>query len=445
MPLNSIAQISISLADPPAARPGFGTPIVFAVLTAPQVAAFGSDLAIAVTKDTWQAILTSLGITSSEDAWLAMEDLFSQDEEPELALLARRATPVAQVNTYLVGGTTDGSYVISLDGNEASYTASGNTATEIRDALVTALGLLYNAADFAIADVSTDSISVTAQSPGLPFTSSVDSPGDVLTLTISTPNVGMPEDIVAVRAERDDWYAIVEAGHADSDILATARAVEPIEKIFIAQTNDTDALTTGTDDVGAILQSEGLIRTAVLYHDNIDQFVDAAWLGRMLPTDPGSQNWAYKTLRSVTGISPDGSQEANLIGKNYNWLETFAALQKTVTRQGSTAGGQWLDVIRGRDWLSANLQIDLFEVFTNTDKVDYDDGGAELLAAAIRARLEDAADRGLVDRDSIVITVPKALAQSDANRGNRAFPGITWSARLLGAINSLDVSGTLYP
>lgn len=446
MPINSIANVDISLSEPPATRPGFGIPIVFTTVTSPQAAAFGSDLTVAVTKSTWQAILTNLGFSTSSDAWLAMSAMFSQDEEPEFAILARRATPVAQVVSVTVDAADDGTYTITLDGDDASFSATSNTAEQIRDGLLAALALLPNAAAYGFASVSTDELTVTAANPGLGFTLSVDAPNDNLDAVETTPNTGMATDIVAVRAERDDWYGICEAGHAATDVIATARAVEPLDKIFVGVYTGADALTTATTDVGTLLQTEQLIRTCLLYHDNPDEFPDAALLARMLPTDPGSQTWAFKTLRGVPGVAIDSAQEANLFNKNYTWLELFASLGNiSVTRNGITCGGQWLDVIRGRDWLKANMQIDLFEVFRNTPKVDYSDGGAELLAGAIRTRLEDAADAGLVDRSTITISVPAALSQSSANRGDRFFPGITWSCRVLGAIHSVDVDGSLYP
>lgn len=446
MPLSSIAQITISLAAVAATRPGFGVPALFTPVTSPQAAAFGSDYGKVVTDADWQTVLTTLGFTESDDIWGAVSDLFSQQNTVSFALVARRATPVAQVYTYVVTSSDDGEYSITLDGQTASFTASGNTIEEIRDGLSAALAMLANASDFAFADVSTDSITATAAAAGLPFTTSVTGPatGD-LTQTEDTPNTGISGDIANLRGQRDDWYAMVDVGHADSDILAGARTIETLEKFFMAQSSDSDVPNSATDDVVSVLQAESLVRTAVVYSSNIDQWVDSAWLGELLPTDPGSNNWAFQTLASVTGETVTTTEEQNLLAKNACWLERFEALDVSTTREGITPGGQYIDVIRGRDWLKANMRIDIFEALRQNPKIPYTDEGGEILGAVVRSRLEQAADFGLVERDTIVVTVPRKSAQSAADVSNRYFPGIEFSATLTGAINSVEVSGSLVP
>lgn len=445
MPLNSIADITISLQAAASARPGFGIPAVFTPVTSPQEAAFGSDYAKVVTEADWQSVLLSLEFTTASDAYIAMSDLFAQERKPDYALIVRRATAVAQVNDYTVGGTDDGEYVISLDGQDASFTASGNTAEEIRDGLDAAIALLSNASDFTTADVSTDGLSVTAAFAGLPFASDVESPNDNLTEVATTASVGPAQDVANLRAERDDWYAVIDVTHEDGNIRAFADVIETLNKIFGAQSSTAAILTSATTDVISLLKAETLVRTFVVYSSDDSQYVEAAWLGQMLPSDPGSENWAYQTLASVTGDEITPSGELNLLAKNACWLENFAALGVSTTRQGITPGGQYLDVIRGRDWLDANMQIDIFDALRVNPKIPYTDEGGEILGAVVRSRLEQGADAGLVDRDSIVVNVPRKSAQTATDISDRLFDGITFEAVLTGAINSVKVTGSLVP
>lgn len=443
MPLNSIASITTIIGPVASNRPGFGIAALFTPVTSAQETAFGADYGKTVTRDTYVSVLEGLGFTSSDDIWIACVDHFSQDLVPDYAIVARRATKVAQVNTYTVGGTTDGTYTITLDGADASFAASGNTETEIRDGLIAAIGALPLASYYTTATVSTDALTVTAANAGLGFTSSVDSPGDVLTQVATTANEGLPEDIVDLLSQRTDFYAIMEVSHDDNDALAGARYVETLQKFAMWQSNAANIVTNATTDVLSIMQDEALIRSAVVYNTNDDQFIDGAWLGRLLPTDVGSNNWAYKQLRSVVGDEIDTTEELNLIAKNGNWYELFSALGNSSTRQGITPGGQYIDIIRGRDWLDANLQIDIYDAQRANEKIAYTNEGLQILGAVVRGRLEDAADQGLIDRSTIVVNVPTRAQQSASDISRRHVDNITWSATLTGAVNSVEVTGTL--
>lgn len=447
MPLINIAPITISLDPAPLTRQGFGIAALFADLTAPQDALFGAARGIELTPAAWPTELAAVGITSGEPAYLAIEDIFSQDApgKPALVILFRRNDPVAQVRTYTVSGSTDGTYSCELDGQNATFLASSDTVTAIRDGLVTALGLLPNAADFVVAPVSTDQYTVTAAFAGQPFTSLITSPVLLeFTQVITTPNEGMPEDIVLAQAERTDWYAIYEASHLKGNILATATTVETQEYIYLAQTNDALALTSASLlDVGSLLRALSLTRTSVWYSSLSAQYVDGAALGKMLPTDPGSGTWAFKEVASVIGEILSSANDTTLENKNYSWVEQYTALGTTFTRNGFVASGQFLDVIRGRDWLSSNMQIDIIEALLANPKIGYDEEGIEILRSVVENRLRIGATQGYLDADSIVVVaIPKA--DIDPSKvGARLYDGISFTAVLTGAIHKAPVSGGL--
>ncbi len=458
MSLDRIASIVINLAEPPLGLAGFGVPLLGVILTAPQETSwdtiYGAAVdVIEVTPADYVAQLEALGVTSAEDFRVALDDMFAQSRKPALVLIGRRATAVAQISNADIVGTTDGTFTITINGDDAAFVASSSTAADIAAGLVTAVNLLTQ--PVTAAPGAPDSVDCTADEAGVPFTISVDStgvPADIV-LTTPTPSIGITEDVSTWRGQRDDWYGLLETTRSSGVIETAGNVIEalPVDKIFIAQTNDPLAQTgASTLDIGSVLGATGLnlFRTALWWSSNDDQFVDAAAVGKMFPSAPGSETWANQSLSGVVGISLQAgtlTSESTLANKRYNWLETFQAAGFSMTQGGWMVNGTFTDLIRGRDWLKNLMQTRLVQALRDAPKVPYTDQGAAVIDATMRAVLEEAADVGLVVRDTIVVLVPAADSQDISDKGNRFYPNITFSATLQGAVHTMDVTGALAP
>jgi hypothetical protein len=450
MSLDRIADISVNLRERPIALAGFGIPLIAAILTSPQDTAWDTEYGgtvdvIEVDSDNWTTVLTTIGVTSTEDLYVALSDMFGQDESPELVRIGRRATAVAQVVEVDIVGTDDGDYVITINGNDYTFAASADTGSDIEAGLIAAVQGGADAVWVTATAGTGDQLIVTSDFAGVPFTLSVSAPSDNLETSIATPNTGLPEDVVIWRAETDDWYFVLETTRTTGNIRALGETIETLRKLYIAQTDDAAAQTNATTDPGSLLGPTGLNldRTAVIWHDNDDQFVDAALVGALAGTTPGSETWANVPLSSVTGIVP--TSETNLDNKNYTWLESFTAAGFSMTQGGACASGQWIDLIRLADYTRNLIQIRVVTALRDNPKLPYTDAGAAILAGIIEGALGEVADGGGIVRESISVTVPKVAAQSDADRGNRHFRNITYRATLTGAIHTLDASGDLAP
>lgn len=447
MSFDNLVQLNISLSQPPIPLASFGVPLVLAVLTSPQATAWtsvhSSNLYIEVTPSTWETALAAIGVTSSEDLYLALQDLFGQDDQPERAYIGRRQTAVALVRRFTISGNTDGTYTITINGTAHAHVASGQTATQIRDALIVLINAGAQATRVTATSNSTDQIDVTADLAGETFTDATSSTGSAITVATQTASVGPTEDVAAIRAQVDDWYWLLETTRASGNHRMLAALTSTLRKFYWGQTSDAAAQAAGSTDIGSELGALSYIRTALVWDDDDNDFVDAAWVGLMAPSPPGSASWHAKTLAGVTGIVPTG--ESFLETKRYNWLERFPAGQFSMTRHGIAIGGQFVDVVVGRDWLHNLIQTRCIEAMRSVPKIPYDERGAAILRAVIRAALLEAADADLVDRDSIVVNVPTAASQESADRAARFFAGITFSARLTGAVHSIGISGALAP
>ena len=73
-----------------------------------------------------------------------------------------------------------------------------------------------------------------------------------------------------------------------------------------------------------------------------------------------------------------------------------------MTFEGKTPSGEYVDVTRFVDALSAGLQEDVFATLLNQDKVPYTDGGASLILGVVKARLQ----QGILDGGLAEVDVP---------------------------------------
>lgn len=441
MSLNRIALIIVSLAAPPLSLASFSVPLVAAVLTAPQVTAFGADRTARVTPEDWQDTLADWGVAAGEDLYESLEALFSQDVKPEAAIVGRRLTAVAQISTATIDATpADGTYTVTIDGTPASFVAAGSTQTAVRDGLIAAI----NAAVGTLVTASIGGagvVTITADFAGRPFTISgtLDSAvSPEIVIATGTASVGLHSDLADFNVERRDWYFVLETTHDANNVIPTASTVEAFARplFYIAQTDDATVQTSATDDVASVLQDNDYDRTLYLWHDNDDAFLDAAVVGRLAPTAPGAATWANKELTGVVGIEPD--DESFLVAKNAGWYESFEAAGTAMTQHMRTASGIPADLIVARDFLQNLVQIRYVEGLRNADRIPYRGGEAQL-GAIMQGALDEAASDpyNIVLEDSIIVTIPKASAQSSTDRGNRHFPNIRAQALLEGAVETL--------
>ena len=120
---------------------------------------------------------------------------------------------------------------------------------------------------------------------------------------------------------------------------------------------------------------------------------------------------------------------------------------------GKALGGEWLDVLRFRDWLKTAIQVAIAEVFISMPKVPFTDGGITLIHNALESVLKEGVESGGIaptsydangnEVASYSISVPRATDISAATMATRKLSGITWSAITSSAIHLVRLNGTL--
>jgi hypothetical protein len=336
---------------------------------------------------------------------------------------------------------------------EAVVTAGvGDTPTDIATDLAAAIQGNAGAAAVVNAAAVGAVVTITPDVPGTSF--SVATSANVTTpLPTSTelPSVAL----AAIQAETDDWYGVTMTTRVDDDVLDAANWVEANEKLLGVSASATAILNPGsTTDLAALLQQEQFFRTHLWYHaDAANEWLDAAVAGNRFTFYPGGETWANVRL---AGIKYDNLQEGQSLAvrnKNGNTFEPFRNF--AITQNGKVAAGEWIDVIRFRDWLAEQIKINVVSALINADgKVPYTDPGIQIIVTAMRQALDLGVARGgiapeEVDPDdnrvisSYVIEAPASANVPFNNKANRVLQDVNFTARLAGAIHTVEIKGSL--
>lgn len=243
-----------------------------------------------------------------------------------------------------------------------------------------------------------------------------------------------------------NWYGLVITSNVGADILSVAAKTEVLKRIFVARSSDIDNLdSSNTQSVLYKLKQLNYDRTLLVYNsDSANYFIDAAWLGRQLPTIPGSSNWAFKTLTGV--IADDLLSSSAIFDNNGNTYESIAG--QSITRYGKVSSGEWIDTIRGADWLQARLQENLYSTMINSEKIPYTDAGGDIIENKMREVLDQAVENNFIASNAdgtgkYTITIPNVADIPSADNLARSFSGASFKGTLANAVNKIGISGNL--
>lgn len=266
-------------------------------------------------------------------------------------------------------------------------------------------------------------------------------PGTARTLTIRTIGTKDITTVVVTGGASQPTATITRT--IDVDIKAIAAWTETEAKIYFYSSNDPNIkLSASTTDIAYFMNSQNYDRTVSIYHlSNPDTFIETAWPGECFPYPPGSQTWMFKTLTGVATYELTSSEATIITGKECNVYTEIAGID--MTKEGVVASGEYIDVIRGVDWITASMQEDIFAALVNSRKIPFTDSGISVVVGIVKDVLEQAVANDILVADSAVVTYPKASEVSAANKGNRLLPDIEFTATLAGAIHKVEISGTV--
>jgi hypothetical protein len=435
LPISDIVNVAITSESSHVTQEGFGVPLVLSPTPAwVERTRSYTDLA--------GMVIDGFGTTSPEYKMVA--ELFSQKIRPVKVIVGRCANKPTQRFAVTPNVTNSTGYKLKVNGTEVLYTSDASaTAAEIIDGLKAAIDLLGLAITTSNQGPNTF-LRIVANTAGAFFSVEPSELGK-LEVVQDHADPGLAADLAAIKLENNDWYDVKHLFNSKLCIEAIAGYIEANGKIFIAQTQDTTVATTakaGTDDVAESLQASAYARTALIFHPKTDAFADGGWAGRCLPLQPGSETWKFKTLAGVPAVTLTSTQRANLKAKSCNFYETVGGVN--ITEEGVVSAGEFIDVIRFRDWLVARMQERIFGTLTSVNKVPYTNKGVATITADVRAQLQEGVDAGgLSDDPAPTAQGPKVQNVSNADKVGRVLNNVKFDAVLAGAIHAVNLSGTV--
>lgn len=182
-----------------------------------------------------------------------------------------------------------------------------------------------------------------------------------------------------------------------------------------------------------------------------NQYAALAWMAKCFGYNPGTETWYLKELSTIVPSALSTDQKKKLGEDHINTFLRYAGCNCTIG--GFMLSGEWIDVIRFRDWLKAEMQSRVFNALKTNRKVPFTDNGIGLIEGAMEGTLKDGQDIGGIalteyDTDDNEITgfhvfVPKASDLTEAERKSRKLSGCRYTARLAGAIHIVEIEGFL--
>ena len=433
MSLETIVNVTISSQTRGVTRKGFGVALIagYHTLYGARVREY-SDL----------AGLTADGFTTFSPIYRAALALRSGTNKVPKFKVGRRALATSQViwvtPTVTLVGEVLTIKVTFPDGTSTTLSRT-NLVAETVATLSTAWAALLNALAASTATDDTTRVTFNSTTAGSLFYLEEVYGFD---LYDKSADPGIATDLAAITAADGDWYGLLLDSNSEAEVNAASTVTEAQERLFGYATGDATARN-GT--AGGVMDDRFLaqvFRTFGIFSENTSGYAAARAMGECFPLDPGSETWKFKSLSGVTASILTASQESAIEGKNGNHYQIVAGLG--ILQQGVVHSGEFIDVVRGRDWLVARLRERVYGLLANARKVPFTDAGVDMVRNVVLAQLREGIGAGLLAASpEPVVTVPLVADVSTADKAARLLPDVEFSATLAGAIHAVEINGVI--
>lgn len=260
---------------------------------------------------------------------------------------------------------------------------------------------------------------------------------------------------VLARANREaSFYGIHLTGFKDgADVREAISWTEANEKIFAFEYDDIDSCPAKNFSYyRSFGEFSGLADGYPEKEQPVEnRYAALAVMAKCFGYAPGTETWNLKETAAIVPSRLSTAQKKSLEENNINRFLRYAGTNCFIG--GTMLSGEWIDVIRFRDWLKNELQARVFNAIKANRKIPFTDGGIGLIEGVMDATLKDGQDIGGIapteyDADGnpvygYTVTVPRASDLTEAERKSRKLTGCRWTARLAGAIHAVEISGNL--
>lgn len=363
----------------------------------------------------------------------------------------KRASAVAAVVTLVFSANivTGNTIAGTVNGNAISVPYNTSNAQSLTD-LATAIQALEMVAT-AVSNGST-TITITFESEWEPsvstFTVTGGSSQATCTTTVTTPATNIVDDIAnAVNEDATfEWFVLLPTTVNKGAILAAAAATESYGGQFMTLFHTTEAavITSASTDVASLLQDEAYNYSGIIYHDDQNEMVHAAWASDVLSTDPGAVSFALKSLEGVTSSGLSAAQIGYVEGKNCNSYTD--AGPGPLTLKGVNCAGISLEAMRDSLYAKAELETALYNLMTTRRKIPYNEAGFGLVQSYADSVTKRMISEGVFDPEADPINqfiMPAVADVALADKNNRIIPDCQWNATHLASGIKIEITSNI--
>jgi len=440
--LNPI-QITVSTSGPGLTRKSFGSPMVVG---------HHSNFPELYRRYSGASALTDIvadGFTVYDPIYKQVRGLLSANNKPEYVYVGRLPTAFSQTfdltvkNAEVRAGQVYSFSIVSPDGTTTaiSYTAiAGDTGTTV----AVALNTLINAVTDLSSTSSANVITVAADNTGELFLITGYDIG-LVDYKDNTADSALVTEVTAIKNAGAESYGLLLADCCSAArVMVLAAFVETQTDVLFVTSYDTDNQDSGsTVSLSYQASNAGYDRTVVCCSDDQANDFAAAWVGDRFPYDAGSVNWAHTILSGVSGTSYSSSAIAAMDANNANYYVKVHT-NTNAAYWGKAAGGEYIDIVRGIDWIIATMRENILSRFLAVKKIPYNNTGAEIISGGIEEALIEGEGNDFIDSEQpYTITYPDYREIPLATKQSRHYPDFKFKAYLVGAANTTSIEGVL--
>lgn len=443
---DNFVDVAISISDRSISRENFGLPMVVAYHTV-----FAERVKLYA--DSTEAIDDGF---DEESPVVAMIDAIkAQDPTVPLVAVGRRAnafsktftlSPVETAEAFVYSFTLRKMAGATPAISTISYTVpNGATATSIAAALATAIDAISGLTATAALGVVTVEVDVDGQIWTLQRSGKDQQ--EALRYEDTTADPGIAADLTAIREYYPSFYGVAIDSNSKAETVAAAAKIATFTNtVFLTESCDYSVESASGTDVLSVLRALTYANTSTPFYHRADTGAYPACrvFGIWFSKDPGSISLAHKSL---AGMLPDDL--SSTVIANLKALDGVCYVEKRAGLYGihgewawKACSGEWLGIVRGIHWLTAEIKADQIGLIVANDKIPFTDAGIGLHSSTLQGSLLRG-EVNVLTTGKTVVTTPLASSFTAAEKNARLLTGLDFSGVLQGAITATRIRGTV--
>lgn len=250
-----------------------------------------------------------------------------------------------------------------------------------------------------------------------------------------------------------DWRQLVvptEGAEGESTVTEISDMIEKSDREYFATVRDLNAVP--SHGVPAVVKGKETQiprdRTVGFYYPTAGVSAAAALVGAIAQKQPGTYTCKNLILKNMDPLELDDAAVQTIHDKGCLTFVTKAG--DNVTTEGKTIGGEYIDIMDGKDYIIYRIQHDSQRILNQSSKVPYNNNGiAQLEAACVGVMKDCYGDGNLIiatgsdGKPAYTVKYGQLSQASAEDREKRHYSLGHFSFSLLGAIHSAEINGNI--